>query len=238
MKQRRSVLTGLLLTSLAISACGNSQEPRSATTAQKPTSSTSSSTTSARRHQRSPATVPTRLVGGPIVFRVKGATHEPLMRYVLIFRLNRPYPRWPKDPKDPDGPAPLPPGAAEPLGNISINGFRFDFDRSIFNFDPVKGADADNCFFGRIDTDLPDVVRRLDKIPNGDPVRVRLHLLTAKPPGTPTWGRLYIRHPKMILTQVKPYTGIRYSDGLYMQIVSRAALAALKRAGCAETILY
>jgi len=124
------------------------------------------------------------------------------------------------------------------LGNTSINGPEFDFDRSIFNFDPVKGADVDNCFFGGIDTDLPDVVRRLDKIPNGGAVRVRLHVLTARPDGKPTWGRLYIRHPKVIRTPVKPYIGIRYGDGLYLQIVSRAALAALKRAGRAETVLY
>ena len=238
MTQPRSILTGLLLATIAISACGDSPERTSATTTQTPALSTTSSTTSAQRHQRPPATVPTRLVGGPIVLRVKGSTHEPLMRYVLIFRLNRPYPRWPKDPRDPDGPPPLPPGAALQLGNTSINGFEFDFERSIFNFDPVKGADADNCFLGTIDTDLPDVVRRLDKIPNGGPVRVRLHLLTARPDGKPTWGRLYIRHPRMLRTQVKPYTGIRYSDGLYLRIVSGAALAALKRAGCAETILY
>jgi len=42
----------------------------------------------------------------------------------------------------------------------------------------------------------------------------------------------------VIRTPVKPYIGIRYGDGLYLQNVSRAALAALKRAGCAETVLY
>lgn len=42
----------------------------------------------------------------------------------------------------------------------------------------------------------------------------------------------------MIRTRVKPYTRIRYSYGTYLQIISPAALAALKRAGCTETIVY
>lgn len=237
MRLRLAAMAVLLL------CCGCGGAPTAQDTAERrppirQTTTATPSDTGQRVAPRPQRITPTRLVGGPIVLRVKGATHEPLMRYVLIFRLNRPYPRWPKDPKDPDGPAPLPSGAALQLGNISINGFGFDFDRSIFSFDPVKGADVDNCFFGRIDTDLPDVVRRLDKIPDGGRVRVRLHLLTAKPDGKPVWGRLYNRHPKMILTHVKPYTGIRYGDGLYLRIVSPAALAALTRAGCAETILY
>jgi hypothetical protein len=157
---------------------------------------------------------------------------------MLIVRLNRPYPRWPKDPDDPDGPAPLPEGAAEPLGNYSINGFEFDVNYSIFDLDPVQGADVDNCFSGDITTELPAVVRRLDTIPNGGSVRVRLHLLTPKPDGTPAYGRIYVRHPSMIATRVKPYSGLRYDYGLHLQIVSPAALAALKRAGCAATVLY
>lgn len=190
MTQRRSVLSGLLLVSITIGACGASPERRRATTAPTPVSSSNSSTTSAKRHQRPPST---RVVGGPIVLRIKGATHVPLMRYVLIFRLNRPYPTWPKDPKDLDGPAPLPPGAADPLGNTSLDGFEFDFQRSTFSFDPVGGTNVDNCVIGIIDTDVPGVVRRLDRIPSGGPVRVRLHVLTARPDGKPTWGRLYIR---------------------------------------------
>ncbi len=154
------------------------------------------------------------------------------MRYVLAFRLNRSAPKWPKDPDDPDGPAPLPKGAASPLGNITINGFRFDANYSIFIFDPVEGRDRDNCFFGRIATDVPDesIISRLDAIPDGGRVRVRMRLLTPKRNGMPQYGRTYVRHPVMIRARVK--------GSSYLQIVSLPALDALKRAGCAEMVLY
>ena len=165
------------------------------------------SSTPARPPPDPPRGVPTRLVGAPIVLRVEGATHHPLLRYVLIFRLNRPYPKWPKDPKDPDGPAPLPEGAAEPLGNYSIAGFEFDFSRSIFNFDPVDQPDTDNCFFGRLDADMPespDATPRLDAIPDGGRVRVRLCPLTPDRHGRPAYGPIYVRRPHIITTQVTP----------------------------------
>jgi hypothetical protein len=194
-----------------------------------------------------PPSVPTRLVGGPIVLRVEGATHRPLMRYVLIFRLNRPYPTWPKDPEDPDGPAPLPEGAADPLGNYSIAGFEFDFVRSIFNFDPFDQPDTDNCFSGNLNADLPEdpsLIGRLDAIPDGGRVRVRLRPLTPDRRGRPADGPIYVRRPHIIPTRVKPYdyevTGYhdRSTPGLYLKVTSRDALRALKRTGCSTTILY
>jgi hypothetical protein len=168
------------------------------------------------------------------------------LRYVLIFRLNRPYPKWPKDPKDPDGPPLLPAGAASSLGNYSIAGFEFDFSRAIFNFDPVDQPDSDNCFFGRLEADMPespDIIPRLDAIPDGGRVRVRLRPLTPDRRGRPAYGPIYVRRPHIIPTQVSPYdhevTGYhdRSTPGLYLKITSREALRALKRTGCSTTIL-
>ena len=142
------------------------------------------------------------------MLRVEGATHRPLMRYVLIFRLNRPYPRWPKDPDDPDGPAPLPEGAADPLGNYSIAGFEFDFSRSIFNFDAVGQPDMDNCFSGNLDDGMPEdrnLIPRLDAIPDGGRVRVRLRPLTPDRRGRPAYAPIYVRRPHIIPTRVRPY---------------------------------
>lgn len=152
-----------------------------------------------------PPSVPTRLVGGPIVLRVEGATHRPLMRYVLIFRLNRPYPTWPKDPADPDGPAPLPEGAADPLGNYSIAGFEYDFSRSIFDFDAVDQPDTDNCFSGNLDAGMSEdrnLIPRLDAIPDGGRSRVRLRALTPDRRGRPAYGPIYVRRPHVIATRV------------------------------------
>jgi hypothetical protein len=189
--------------------------------------------------------IATRLVGGPIVLRVNGATHEPLLRYVLIFRLNHPYPKWPEAPDDPDGPAPLPDGAADPLGNYAIERFAFDFSYSIFDFDPVRGRDQDNCFAGRISTDVPDarLLRRLDAIPDGGRVRVHLHPLTSKRNGTPAWGRNDVRHPRIVPTRVRSIDNElrgyrdRAGDGLYLEVVSPGARRALKHTGCAATVL-
>lgn len=181
-----------------------------------------------------PRSVATKLVGGPVLLRVVGDTQEPFVRYVLVFRLNRPYPKWPKDPDDPDGAAPLPKGATDPLGNYAIDTFKFDFRYSIFNFDPV-GADAhdrDNCFIGSLATDVPDdaILPRLDKIPDAGRVRVRLRPLTPKPNGRPAYGTAYVRHPRIIRTRV---------DGsLYLRVISIPALDALKRIGCSETFVY
>lgn len=181
------------------------------------------------------------------MLRIDGATHRPLLRYVLIFRLNRPYPTWPKDRGDPDGPAPLPEGAADPLGNYSIAGFEFDFARSIFNLDPVNRPDTDDCFSGNLDAELPEdptIIARLDAIPDGGRVRVRLRPLTPDRHGRPAYGAISVRRPQIIPTQVRPYdhevTGYRDRSlpGLDLEITSRRALDALERIGCSATALY
>jgi hypothetical protein len=112
------------------------------------------------RHTRPPhppRSVPTRLVGGPVVLRVEGGEHPRGMRYVLVFRLNRPYPKWPKDPENRHGPAPLPRWADSALGNFAIDDFQFDFTTAVFDFDASVARstpDRDNCFFGRIFRDV------------------------------------------------------------------------------------
>lgn len=242
------VLGGLLL-----AGCGGSAQTSSppgdepAVPAITPRGSGSPVAAAVPRPPNPPSSVPTRLAGGPIVLRVVGARHRPLLRYVLIFRLNRPYPRWPRDPADPDGPAPLPGNAADPLGNFSIAGFEFDFSRSIFNLDPVGRPDQDNCFSGNLDAGLPEdpgIIPRLDAIRDGGRVRVRLRPLTPTREGRPAYGPAYVRHPRIIVTHVRPYdrevTGYRdrSTPGLYLKITSRGALRALKRMGCSATVLY
>jgi hypothetical protein len=245
----------IVLGLLVVGCGGNANRPRSEAPGDEPAGTATAASpraagpaTPARRPPPDPPrSVRTRLVGGPIVLRVEGATHRPLLRYVLIFRLNRRYPRWPKHPGDPEGPAPLPYAAREPIGNVSIASFRFDFERSIFNFDPVRRPDRDNCFSGNLDSDALDtasVVRRLDAIPAGGRVRVRLRLLTPDRRGRPAYGPRYVRHPSIVPARVHSYAGReaadreRFTPGLYLEVTSRAARRALKRIGCAATVLY
>lgn len=157
------------------------------------------------------------------------------MRYVLVFRLNRPYPKWPKDPENRQGPAPLPRWADDALGNFAIDDFQFDFTNSVFNFDANAAKsepDRDNCFIARIfrDVDRPWILPRLDAIRDGGSVRVRLRPLTPNRDGTPRYGRVYVRHPRIVRAQV--------SGTNYLTVSSPAALAALWGTGCSATVLY
>jgi hypothetical protein len=179
-----------------------------------------------------------RVVGGPVVLRVEGATHHPLMRYALIFRLSRAIPRFPVDPRDPDAGPIRPDGALTQLGNYSIEHFPFDFSNAIFAFTPPRREGHDNCYFGRLSTADGVVVDQLDQIADGARVHVALHPLTPAADGEPAFARLSTRRPRMIVAHVRPYTAIRYAtDGLYLQVTSPAALAAIGRAGCESTVL-
>lgn len=171
-------------------------------------------------------------MGGPIVLRVDGATQHPRIRYEVIFRLNRPYSRWPRDPDDLSGPPPLPAVARDALGNYALANLEYDTNHSIFNFDRLGGRDYDNCFFGNVTTDQPDTLRVLDTIPEGLPTTVRLRPLTPKPDGKPAYAHAYVRHPPVIRTRVKPF-----ADGTYLEVTSPGALKALKRIGCSATAL-
>jgi hypothetical protein len=187
--------------------------------------------------------VATKLVGGPIVLRIHGATRQFPLRYALIFRLNRPAPRFPNDPKDPAAGPILPDGARIALGNYTIEGFTFDAYTSIFDDDPVLATDRDNCFMGNLSTENrdisdPDIFHRLDKIPNRGIVHVSLHPLTYRPDGSPTFARRYVRTARMIPTRVRSDTRLRYDYGNTLLITSPAALKALKRIGCYATDLY
>jgi len=173
--------------------------------------------------------VPTRLLGGPLVFRVVGArtptagNRTPQLRYAMIFRLNRPHPRHDLD--DP----PLPPGARDVIGNVSLANLRYDWEYSIFNFD-ADGPDRDNCFVGYVRTDVPGTVRALDRVPDLGRVRVRLRLLTPRSRRTFAYGPLYLRRPRLLAMRVEPF-------GPHDKVTSVAAYRELQRIGCSATVL-
>jgi hypothetical protein len=206
-----------------------------------------SSTEATRPPANSPAGVPTRLAGGPVVLRVVGATHRPRLRYVLIFRLNRPYPRWPKDAEDPDGPAPLP--QAQPTrwaptrspGSSSTPCARSSTSiRSAGRTRTTASSAGSMVVHRRFPTFCPGSTRS----PPAGACVVRLRPLTPDRRGRPAHGPSYVRHPQLIPTRVRPYdhavTGYRdrATPGLYLEVISRDALRALRRTGCSATVLH
>jgi hypothetical protein len=194
---------------------------------------------SQRQPPNPPRTVATRLVGGPLVFRMHGAVKptpamaNPTLRYVLIYRLNRPRVRLHKNPRDPQGPTPLPPGARTSLGNISLANLQYTWDYAAGDFDPETGPDHDNCFIGTVSDDAPWAVRVLDAIPNGGRVRVRLRPLTPKPSGGAKLGAVILRHPRIRMMRVRPDD----LHGLFNQVASPGALKALRLIGCSAKVL-
>jgi hypothetical protein len=160
--------------------------------------------------------VPTRLVAGPVLFRISGAPrptrHQstPQSLYNMIFRLNR-EPIYHGDIEE------LP--FDTPVGDYSIidQSIGWNFENSIFAFGKTVG---EHCFVGAFDTeDVPAAIRRLRL---GERVRVELQ------PTTPAGHRklklgskVYVRYPRLL------------SADYYVH--SRRALAALKRIGCSPT---
>ncbi|MBA3327526.1 MAG: hypothetical protein H0T43_04415 [Solirubrobacterales bacterium] len=153
----------VVMVALWAAGCGGGGEP-------PPAAAGGTQTHSAQQPSRK---TPTRLTGGPLVFRVRGATRptpafgDPQLRYVLIFRLNRP-PKFSRGVLRPSG-------AATRLGNVQIANLEFDDeDYAIFDFDPVDlrtgqvQPDRDNCFIGEIRNDRPATVRALDAIRHDD----------------------------------------------------------------------
>jgi hypothetical protein len=244
-RQHQLAIT-LAVVAMVLSGCGRPARDVAAGDQTRDATSTTTTAATARRDgsrptrrpdhpPNPPRSVPTRLVGGPVVLRVEGGEHPRGMRYVLVFRLNRPYPKWPKDPENRHGPAPLPRWADSALGNFAIDEFQFDFADSVFNFDASVARsipDRDNCFIGVIyrDVERPWILPRLDAIPDGGRVRVRLRPLTPKRDGTPQYGRVYVRHPRIVRARV--------SGTNYLTIRSPAALAVLRSTGCFGTVLY
>ncbi|HEX4344337.1 MAG TPA: hypothetical protein VHZ31_02130 [Solirubrobacteraceae bacterium] len=186
-----------------------------------------------------PSSVPTRLVGGPLVFRVRGARRgtpgndEPRLRYVFVYRLNRPQLRLRRDPRDPQAPTPLPAGARTILGNVSLAGYAYRYDDDAGEFDPEQGPDHDDCFYGEVRMDAPSVMRLLDRIPDGHRVRVRIRPLTPRPGGGARLGATYLRHPRMLAMRAEPDD----AHLLYDQVASAGALRALAGIGCSATFL-
>ncbi len=143
------------------------------------------------RHEPISAYAPTKLLGGPLVFRVNEAPRTrpsnvtPRLRYVVVFRLNR------DSYKTREGYAVV----RDPRGNFSVLGaIAFTFDA------PIETLDLRNCFIGYIDAEFTDLVRKLDALPLGAPVDVRLRPVTPKPNGTSVLGRTYKRDPPLLTT--------------------------------------
>jgi hypothetical protein len=132
----------------------------------------------------------------------------PKLRYALIFRLNRdPY-------RERDGYGVV----RDPRGNFSVLGaVAFTFDA------PIQTLDLRNCFVGYIDAEFTDLVRKLDALPSGAPVDVRLRPVTPKPNGTSVLGRTYKRDPPLLTTDYA--------------LKSPRARAELARIGCPITDL-
>ncbi len=165
-------------------------------------------------HRPVDASLPTRLVGGPLVFRVTGAPQlppsdlTPELRYALIFRLNRdPY-------KQRDGYAVV----HDPRGNFSLFGsvaFSFDF--------PIERLEITDCFIGYIDAEATYFVDKLNALSLGARVPVRLRPVTPKPNGTSVLGRAYRRNPRLLSTDYA--------------LASPRARASVRRIGCPVTDL-
>ncbi len=212
--------------SLVVAGCGEDPSPPVA-------ASTTHTQTPSPQQSRS---VMTRVVGSPLVFRVRGATKptpdfgDPQLRYVLIFRLNR-APRFPRG-------APKPSGAATRIGNVKIADLEFDDeDYAIFNFDPVNPStkkvqpDRHNCFIGEIRNDRPRTVRALN-VRGEERVRVRIRLLTPRPDGGPTYAPARVFRPRIRDMRVEPTAPIPFN-----RVASLSALRTIQRLGCSATIL-
>lgn len=219
---RARVLAALLAAlSVVLTACGDDDTPSAARTlaapSQTPTGTTSASITPAARqprHQSVDASQPTRLIAGPLIFRVNGAPRTPpsnvtpKLRYALIFRLNR-------DPfKKRDGYGVV----RDPRGNFSL------FDSIAFTFDaPIERLEIPGCFIGYVDAEHTGFVARLDALSLGARVPVRLRPVTPKPNGTSVLGRVYRRNPRLLSTDYA--------------LASPGASAKLGRIGCPITDL-
>lgn len=159
---------------------------------------------------------PTRLVHGPVVFRVTGyqhldpeTTNEASYRYLVIFKLNRdPYTRL----NDEDRAR----GIDSPRGNYSMLDGRINLADVP---SPPHEFDGRNCFFSDVSADArPSQLRALNRIPTGMRVKVRLQPLTPSSDGRPRLGKVYVVRAT-----------IRKTNVFLRQPNARSAL---KRIGC------
>lgn len=215
---------------------GNTSASQGQTSAKPDRTSNARPTDGAAKPPNPPRSIPTRLVGGPLVFRLQDALRPtpgddtPQLRYVVVFRLNRriTLPARLKNSRH----GPYPPGAIGPFGNFSLNGERFLYDNPIYAFDPVdRTNDRDNCFLGEVRADDPSI-HALDKIPVGGHVTVRLRPLTPRA-NTAVLGITYLRHPPITSMRVRPDTETGYSN----EVASRTAARQLAAIGCHATVL-
>lgn len=162
-----------------------------------------------------PANVtPTRLVHGPVVFRVTGHadpdTVEGRYRYEIVFKLNR-------DPRTKVTDEDLARGIDGPRGNYSMLNHRIVVGDECCL--PEKFRNVRNCFFTYVGTDyFPSRLRLLDRIRVGQRLNVRIQPLTPSTTGRAKLGKRYDVRATMRLADVK--------------LRSSSARRALRRIGC------
>ena len=192
---------------IALAACGSSSggsDPESAGGAQtiQPTVTTPITTSS------KPTPVPTRLVAGPLLLRVRGApkptatNSTPQLLYAMVFRLNR-------EPRSHTGRG-IP--ALDPHGNYSIINPTIGWGDE----NPILRLGDRHCFFGVFDSE--DVPPQLREIHVGQRVRVILQPTTPTPNGGLRLGQVYERHPRLMLAD--------------FHFRNPRARAAMRRIGC------
>jgi hypothetical protein len=189
----------VLVGALTVAGCGH--DARSV----QPPRTMSQVLTTASAAPDPPSRIRTKIVGGPLVFRVIGAPKpsdpgfpsNAQIRYLVIFRLNR-QPRFSAPAWDPLGPVRLPTGIRTTLGNYSLAGLQYDMDVSVAAFNPLGDhRDTNNCFAGWITQEQPRTLRKLDALPIGARVAVTLQPTTPTPDGRPTLTKLSRRYPRL-----------------------------------------
>jgi hypothetical protein len=196
----RMVMT--CIAAMLLGGCGASSERGSTVRSQ-----TSAATPTTARARQPP---PTRLVAGPVLFRVTGAPKPtasnltPQLLYTMIFRLDR-------EPRAKPGRPVL---ALDPLGNYSIinSSLGWGQENAIFAF----GERRRHCFVGFFDTETAPP--QLRAVPLGARVRITLQPTKRTASGGLKLGTVYERHPRLL-----------HADN-YLK--NRRAREALNRIGC------
>ncbi len=203
---RRLAVVCVAVVAASVAGCSENDSARSTVTSSLPATETQehprTTTDDKKRH---PEASPTRLIGGPLIFRITGAprpTETDLtaeVAYTLVFRLNRRAIRG---------------GSSHSYGYFAVAGGAVD----VYLFGPRRR----NCFAAdlrRADDEFdPAVMRRLDAIEFGSPVRVEIKPRTPERGATAQPGRRYVRLPSLRTAT------FRLNDSL--------AQGQLKRIGC------
>lgn len=164
-----------------------------------------------KRLRDNPLPNPTRLVAGPLLFRLEG-TPAPSdfdlsaqERYAVIFRLNR-------------GPGAVRRGSSFGLFLLADNGLT-----------PTVYRAKTNCYDATLEgkgSPTAPLARRLDRLALGTRVRVDIQPLTTT--GEPQISNVYVRHPRLRRTRAS----LDSSNNLALVIRTPSARRALHQIGC------